>query len=50
LPPILKGVEVIAVDFSNEMIIRAKIAAADNQIKTEFIHSDVESVSPDLYH
>jgi ubiquinone/menaquinone biosynthesis C-methylase UbiE len=40
-----KEVEVIAVDFSEEMLNKAKQAAADNGINAEFILSDVESLS-----
>ncbi|AJS58624.1 class I SAM-dependent methyltransferase [Paenibacillus sp. IHBB 10380] len=38
-------VEVTAVDFSNEMLLRAQVAAADTHTKAEFIHADVESLS-----
>ncbi len=38
-------VEVTAVDFSTEMLIRAKEAAAESGVRSEFILSDMESIS-----
>lgn len=40
-----KDVEITAVDFSEEMIKKARIAAADNGVKVDFLVSDVESLS-----
>lgn len=40
-----KEIELTAVDFSSEMINKAKIAAFDYGIQAEFILSDVESLS-----
>lgn len=40
-----KNVVVTAVDFSNEMLCRAKAAAAEYGIQAEFVHSDIESLS-----
>lgn len=40
-----KDVEVTAVDFSKEMLSRAKEAAAESGIQAEFTLSDVESLS-----
>jgi ubiquinone/menaquinone biosynthesis C-methylase UbiE len=38
-------VEVTAVDFSNQMLLRAQEAAADHRLRAEFIQADVESLS-----
>jgi ubiquinone/menaquinone biosynthesis C-methylase UbiE len=40
-----KDAQVMAVDFSNEMLNRAKEAAADSNIQAEFVLSDIESLS-----
>lgn len=40
-----KNVEITAVDFSNEMLLRARVGAADHRLRAEFIQSDVESLS-----
>lgn len=40
-----KEVEVTAVDFSREMLTKAKQGAAENEINANFILSDVESLS-----
>ncbi|MDQ0110754.1 ubiquinone/menaquinone biosynthesis C-methylase UbiE [Paenibacillus harenae] len=40
-----EDVVVTAVDFSKEMLNKAKEAAAESGVRAEFIHSDVESLS-----
>ena len=45
-----KGVEVTAVDFSEEMLKKAKEAAREEGVSANFIHSDVETLSfPDHF-
>ena len=44
-----RGVEVTAVDFSGEMLKKAKAAAIEEGMDAQFIHSDVESLSFEDY-